>query len=565
MTQPAPHPLSLFFAIFLAMATLLLPAYTKAEVPPPASVEASSRKIQNLSSLIATIEQVKTEIVEAQKELSSPTSLGKEEWYRTRIDLLTTRLTALEKGFEQLATGVDKASDSPGGDNPVFEWNNELKELFAPLIKEMKRMTARPREIQGLHDELEAYEEELKLVHQALTSIARLTATPGLPLALPGQLEKLESKWRYRKQELSSLKGLTELKLEEKEAGKRSISGSLQNFTRLFFKSRGRNLLMAIGVLFSILFIMTKMRNFIVNHSKIYDRAQTIYARVFDLTYMIITVIMALLATMGTLYLVNDWVLLSIFLIFVVGLLWASKEGVPRMWSQIRLLLNLGAVREGERILYQGVPYRVATINLYSELENEALQGGRVRLPLKDLFALRSRLCHPDEPWFPTQQGDWVLLSDATHGEVTVQSPEFIGLRLLGGGTQQLPPATFLAMNPTNLSHGFRIESRFRLAASHKADATSTLPSQLEAHLSQRLSTTAWRPESLTVLYRRTLPSFLELSILVDFPGICAKDHPIIRMALEQFCLEAAESMRWELPTHRLAVNIQGEGPANRS
>ena len=565
MTQPVPHPLSLFFIIFLAMASILLPVHSTAEVPPSSAVEASTRKIENLSSLIATIEQVKTEVVEAQKALSSPTALGKEGWYRTRIDILTTRLTALEKGFEQLATGVEKSNDSPGGSNPVFEWNNELKELFAPMIKEMKRMTARPREIQGLHDELEAYEEELKQVHQALASIAQLTATPELPLDLPGHLRGLESKWRHRKQELTSLKGLTELKLEEKEAGKRSISGSLQNFTRLFFKSRGRNLLMAIGVLFSILFVMTKMRNFIVDHSKLYERAQTIYARVFDLTYMIITVIAALLATMGTLYLVNDWVLLSIFLIFVVGLLWASKEGVPRMWSQIRLLLNLGAVREGERILYQGVPYRVVAINLYSELENKALQGGRVRLPLKDLFTLRSRLCHPDEPWFPTQRRDWVLLSDGTHGEVTIQSPEFIGLRLLGGATQQIPPATFLTMNPTNLSHGFRIESRFRLAATHKADATSTLPSQLKAHLSQRFSTTAWHPKFLTVLYRRTLPSFLELSILVDFPGTCAKDHPIITMALEQFCLEAAETLHWDLPTHRLAVNIQGESPTNRS
>ncbi|WP_300667099.1 hypothetical protein [Desulfoluna sp.] len=450
-------------------------------------------------------------------------------------------------------------STATGASGSAFEWNNELKELLAPLLMEIKRMTARPREIQGLRSVLEGYDEELTRVTRALANVTRLQSHPELSPSLIQELRRLAAKWQHRKQELTSLKGLAELNLEEKEQGKRSLSGSLQDFTRLFFKSRGRNLIMALGVLFGTLFAMGRLRTLIETRSRLYDRAQTVYARIFDLTYMLMTVSAALLVTMGTLYLVSDWVLLSILLIFVFGLLWASKEAIPKVWGQVRMLLNLGVVREGERVVYQGVPYKVTTINLYSELENEALQGGRVRLPLKDLFTLRSRPCHPDEPWFPTQCGDWVLLADGTHAEVTVQSPEYIGLRLLGGATRHLPPGDFLNVSPTNLSHGFRLETRFRLAPAYQAEVATTLSKQLEASLTDRLKATDWPCQALSVLYRRTLPSFLELSVLADFPGSCAKDHPLIAMALEQFCLETAETMAWELPSHRMAVQmVQG-------
>jgi hypothetical protein len=556
MADPLRRPFVFFLSILLAGACILLPGTLPAEVPDPAPVESPNRKIESLAHLLVTMEQVRREVVAAQSALGSPTSLGKEEGYRARIDVLTTRLAALEEGFEQLATGVEKSAAPPGGTGSAFEWNNELKELLAPLIKEMKRATARPREIQGLRSKLERYDEELRQVERALSNISRLQTNPEVPADLSQRLKTLASKWRHRKYEFSSLQGLTKLTLEEKDRGKRTLSDSLHDFTQLFFKSRGRNLLMALGVLFGTLYIMGRLRTLIATHSRLYRRAQTAYARVFDLIYILITVMTALLATLGTLYLVSDWVLLSIVLIFIVGLLWASKEAVPRVWGQARLLLNIGAVREGERIVYQGVPYKVSAINFYSELENEALQGGRVRLPLEDLFTLRSRTCHPDEPWFPSRCGDWVLLSDNTHAEVTIQSPEYIGLRLLGGASRQLPPATFLAMTPTNLSHGFRMEARFRLAVTHRSDAASTLPKQLETHLTARLAATHWAPNTLMVLYRRTLPSFLELSILADFPGHCAKDHPLIAMALEQHCLETAEEMAWELPSHRMAVQV---------
>lgn len=556
MAHPTPRRFVSLVSLLLAGILFLLPAALEAAVADPAAQESPARKITNLTHLIATMDQVRSEVEETQKSLGSPASLGKEEWYRNRIDLLSKRLTTLEEGFEQLATGVDRTTEPPGGKGASFEWNNELKELLAPLISEMKRATARPREIQGLRSKLEGFDEELQRIDQALANIARLQSAPGLPVPLAQQLDRLASKWSHRKLELASLKGMTELKLEDKERGKRTLSGSIQDFTRLFFKSRGRNLLMALGVLFGALFLMARMRTLITTRSRIYMRSQTVYARIFDLSYMLITVTVALLATMGTLYMVSDWVLLSILLIFVVGLLWASKEGIPRVWGQARMLLNLGAVREGERLVYQGVPYRVSAINLYSELENEALQGGRVRLPLKDLFTLRSRPCHPAEPWFPTRCGDWVLLSDGTHAEVTVQSPEYIGLRLLGGASRQMPPAAFLALAPTNLSRGFRLEARFRLAIAHRAEATTLIPAQLESGLKARLATTDWLPTDLSVRYRRTLPSFLELSILADFPGPCAGDHPLIAMALERFCLETAHEQGWELPPHRLAVQM---------
>ncbi|VFQ43637.1 hypothetical protein [Desulfoluna butyratoxydans] len=560
MTRAVPRLVVSALALLLAGFCLFSASPVRADVPVSAPAESPDRKVDQLTRLLTTMDQVEREVAEAQSVLSSPEALGKEERYRARITRLSARLTALEEGFEQLATGVEKSTTPQAGGASSFEWNTELKELLAPLIMEIKHMTSRPREIQGLRSTLEGYDEELSRIATAMKNITALQAKPNLSPALALELDTLASKWRHREQELISLKGLAELKLEEKEATKRTLSGSFQDVTRLFFKSRGRNLLMALAVLFGTLFAMGKLRSVIEKHSRLYGKAQTVYARIFDLSYMIVTITVALLFTIGSLYLVSDWVLLSILLILVFGLVWTSKEAIPKVWGQVRMLLNLGAVREGERLIYQGVPYKVTSINLYSELENQALQGGRLRLPLKDLFDLRSRPWHPDEPWFPTLSGDWVLLSDTTHAKVTVQSPDVVNLRLLGGAIRRITPAEFLSLAPTNLSQGFRLEARFRLDPCHRTEAATTIPAALEKSLTTRFAETRWIPEDLSVQYRRTLPSFLELSVLADFPGSCAEDHPLIAMALEQHCLETAASMAWDLPTHRMAVQmVQGK------
>ena len=125
----------------------------------------------------------------------------------------------------------------------------------------------------------------------------------------------------------------------------------------------------------------------------------------------------------AVLYLFEDWVLLTLAIVFMMGLAWTSKSALPRIWGEMLLLLNMGTVREGERLSYNGIPWLVQSLNFSALLVNPELAGGRLRLPLHDLFALRSRSFEPEEPWFPSRLGDWVLLDDATLCKVILQTP----------------------------------------------------------------------------------------------------------------------------------------------
>jgi hypothetical protein len=41
---------------------------------------------------------------------------------------------------------------------------------------------------------------------------------------------------------------------------------------------------------------------------------------------------------------------------------------LPSFIREVMLLLNIGAVREGERVVYNGIPWLVKTLNLYQYL-----------------------------------------------------------------------------------------------------------------------------------------------------------------------------------------------------
>lgn len=95
-------------------------------------------------------------------------------------------------------------------------------------------------------------------------------------------------------------------------------------------------------------------------------------------------------------------------------------------------MLNIGAVRENERLVLHGVPWRVASINVFCRLVNPSL-GVELRLPIEDLVSLVSRPYNHEEPWFPCKKGDWVVVGSATRARVVSLSHEQVEVVERGG------------------------------------------------------------------------------------------------------------------------------------
>lgn len=144
------------------------------------------------------------------------------------------------------------------------------------------------------------------------------------------------------------------------------------------------------------------------------------------MVYHALAFVVGAVAALVVLYTVGDWLLLGLGLITLLALLLAAKNGLPHYYTQARLILNLGEVREGERIVLNGLPWQVRSLNMVAELVNPALRHGVLRVPTADLTKLSSRPVEHGDLWFPCREEDWVLLADGTFGKVVMVTSEFV-------------------------------------------------------------------------------------------------------------------------------------------
>ena len=216
--------------------------------------------------------------------------------------------------------------------------------------------------------------------------------------------------------------------------------------------------------------------------------------------------------------------------------------------------MNLGTVREGERLVYQGIPWKVQALNFSTQLVNPLLKGGMLRLPLKDLMDLTSRPCDPEEPWFPCREKDWVLLADGTLGRVLVQTPEMVELRLLGGSRKTYPTFEFLKQNPNNISAGFRVNITFCLDPRHQHESVGTIPERLQEALERELNKESFAKDLLAVRveFKEARSGSLDFAILVDFAGKAARHYDRLTRTIPRIALEACNEQGWVIPFPQL-------------
>ncbi|MDF1665581.1 MAG: hypothetical protein P1V97_27730, partial [Planctomycetota bacterium] len=269
-----------------------------------------------------------------------------------------------------------------------------------------------------------------------------------------------------------------------------------------------------------------------------------------------------LMGMLIVLYLSGDWMLLSVAIIFLVGVLWTTKQAIPIFWKEIQMLLNISTVREHERIIYNGIPFLVASLNLSTTLENPALENCAIRLPVRQLLGYVSRPTSPDEPWFPSNCGDWVMLSDGSTGLVKHQTPEMVQLVVGGGSLKTLPTTQFLAMNPTNLSQSFRIGSTFGISYKHQAISLTEVPAFLAAFVTQRLQEEQYQALviGVSVDFKAANSSSLDYEIGVEFHGQAAPDYHKLKRLLQRFAVEACNLKGWDIPYQTVSiVNVPAE------
>lgn len=356
---------------------------------------------------------------------------------------------------------------------------------------------------------------------------------------------------------------VAQFQLDEKLATKRTVFGAFRDLTADFFRSRGKNLLLAIFAFIGVFVLLRLLRWYVLRFQFVRSRFRRSFAiRLLDIIYYVVCVLGATAALFLVLYASGDWVLLGVAILFLVGLAWASKTVLPGFYEQAKLLLNLGPVREGERVVFNGVPWEVQTINLYTELTNPAFEGARLRLPLRDLLTMNSRPTEESLPWFPCRKNDWVRLSDKTRGKVVELTPEWVRLVLLGGSRKTYTVHAFLDLHPESLSHNFRVRTRFGLDYKHQAEATTRIPELMENAVKTGLLAMIDHADlkSISVDFYEAGTSSLDYIVLADFSGNVAPRAEQLDRTMQRFLVDAANAHGWVIPFPQITVH-QAAGP----
>ncbi len=523
-----------------------------AEQDPAAAVrpDRPGSALPAVRALVETLERKRQELREA-RQAAGPLDAEAQE----AIAELELEIERLEADFDSLATGLDRAMlDSAARRAPL---DQELEELVRPILQELKSLTEEPRELDRLRTRIAVEDRKASLARKAIQNITDLRADVTSEPVL-AELDQAVADWQEILDEAVSARAVAQAQLNQRELDRKPLWESVSSFVDGAYRSKGVTLLQALASMLVVFLVLRFLSNRVLAMlRRRVARRQPFYLRLLSVLSHAAIATLVVLTGLLVFYTAGDWVLLGLGLLFVLGIAWAAKNALPRLLEEVRLLLNLGPVREGERILFEDLPWRVDRLSFYSRLTNPALSGGQLRLPLRDLVGLHSRPVQDKEAWFPCAEDDWVLLADGTRGKVLRQTPEMVQMVKLGGSRVTYRTADFLAAAPENLSANFRISVTFGIDYQHQADCTTRIP-----QLMQRRMEEAFRAKigedaliNLAVEFKEAGASSLDYEALIDLRGEVAARYEALKRLAQRALVDACNENGWVIPFTQITLH----------
>ena len=499
------------------------------------------------------------QIKEIERQLrSSPSDSEKKELQRDLAELLK-ELNNVRENFVEIAAGISFSAISNKQEQD-FDLQAEMLSLMEPVIREMKHMTSEVRKKSDIREEITFYRTRIPKAKVAIDNISVLLEK-AKDKALKAYLSDVSGDWKRHLAGMENELLALELQLARIESAETSFTEASQTYLKSFFQKRGLYLTQALLVVVVILLMSRLSHKLIVRLVPGYRvEHRSFRIRLLDLVHRMITVVLAIAGPMVVFYINEDWVLFSLGVLLLLGAAWTLRTAIPRYWQQIRIYLNIGSVREGERILFEGLPWRVQKIDIFTRLENPDAGVGQ-RIAIEQLVDLKSRPLRNDEPWFPCRKEDWVLLSDGVRGKVVGISQELVELVERGGAHKTYLTQDFLGNSPRNLSIDFRLKETIGVSYDLQSISTTSMLQILKAHLLKRIEEEGYLDDlvQLNVEFQSANTSSLDLVVIADFKGSQAPLYNRLRRAIQRWCVDACSENNWEIPFTQLTLHNRSQ------
>lgn len=549
----------------------LLPTSGQAQSVNPAPATAAAvnnaddrKRLLSLADLNRQIAAATNDLNALIKEQSADPARKDDPDLKARIDEERATISRLRSSFEQIAIGGIDLASLDQKQTAEYKWQDELIDIVKPVLGSLKDITEKPRKIEALRTEIERTRQNLGLVSKALGEINQLDASAFSP-AVNERIQTLKSRWIERQEEANSR---LQVLITQLETLNRTDAWAWSNITKpvqQFALGRGLTLVAAVlgcwliwGLSQRTIELVAARQPMSTNRKK-----RRSWERATRYLGTILAVLLMLISVLALFYWRNDILLLALALVAVGALLIGARHTIPRYLREIRLLLDVGPVREGERIIYGGIPMEVKSIGAYAILRNPMLTG-IVRLPLDDLNDMVSRPAGK-EPWFPTERNDYVWLNGDTFAQVISQSIEIVELKVTGSPVN-MPTARFLDSAPKNITQqGFTVAVTFGVDYKHQAICLDEIPGAMDEALAAAMRSEPYAEHvtNTSVSFKEAAASSLDYLVLVSASGSAAGNYFAIGRAVSRSLVALCNERQWEIPFNQLTVHQQLIAPEN--
>jgi len=507
-----------------------------------------AKKLTAASSIITSLEKVSDEINLVERELKTSKTEEQKASIATDLEKLVERKNILEQDFTLNATGIDQRNIDEKKDEKI-NWEEELKKIFSPVILNLKDFTEPARKIELLHGDILYYEQHLPKIQKGIEQIELLL--------LESQSQKIKNKlslekevWVQQEKELSTKYEVAKQQLLELESRKVTPNQAIDALTSTIFSKQGKNILLAILAFFFIFIVLHLLRRLIllINPLNYIPRFKFI-ASLIDIILNVLIFIISILTLMVALYMAGSMMTLAIVAFILLGMLWALRNTLPLFVEQIKLLMGFGPVRQGEKVIYNGIQWLVESIGVYSYLRNPLLTGNLVRLPLKDLISMRSRPYDETESFFPCKEGDYILINHKDWRRVMTQTPERIKFDWFEMH-ESMPTSTFLQQKVFNLSATpFWVGTNLYIAYEHRHEVLDEIVSQLGGFLEEEFKKLPFGEHLISPWVDFSEMTDMSLGVMawVQVSPEAAAKYNGIKLRLTQICLRAANKYGWQV------------------
>ncbi|MBS0498257.1 MAG: hypothetical protein JSR51_11495 [Proteobacteria bacterium] len=549
--------------VFLFSGAMLLVAGTaaaKIDIPLIADEKELQKElaVAKLNDIIRNIKLQKMEAEAKSHVLMKAKTEQEKKRIQTELNELSDTIAEQESSFEMILTAGLELSREEALEKREFDWKKDLLEIVQPIMSELRQLTENKRKTDSLQKKIDFYKSQIRTIQEVLKHIAGINKA-GFEKEALIEFERIVGKWQSQLEENQHLLEVAQLQLDEMIKSQSAKEVSLGEHIQQFAAGRGATLLMALSAFIAVYFsmlLLLKLLRWLANRKE--EERSTYYQRIITLCYHFLMAALSITAVFYVLSARNDQVLIGISVLLLISIVWILKSSIPSYINELRILLNTGSVREGECIIYNGIPMKVESLNYYTKLTNPVLPGLELRLTLAELANYVSRPYAVNEPWFPCQVGDYVMLSDNTFAMVNCITLENILLSQTNGWmpiTYSIPD--FLAAKPKNFSLGFTVVSDFGIDYQHQAQCTTVIPEILCAGIRRGLLLETYGPSliDLAVHFAQANMSSLDYKIIASFDGTVAGEFFAIKRALQRYAVDVCNQQQWVIPFNQLVVH----------